>query len=506
MIRTQTLSLTLVSVLLTTAVAPVQAEVVMQNNSNKAYRQNKKGDVVFRGGQYDVSMRDGNAIISGCVLPFYIPPSPPFCPLGTTGFVIYGDPTGNDAGPYFAFSDVIPAIIIEPRRPELCLLKAAPPSDLPRPFSGFKDASFGIYYNLHDPPTVREYNITRYSTSRKYSDLQLKKFEQDIVPGVYHYQFPRLKSPILNVNVNPVIYPIPEGYAEKNNQKFGVRFNPTRWTKKGFMELSYIRPNIIKWSGFSPTTTYPTVDRLYFSMRYMLNQKDPLSELTFTDPVTGERPASIFPNFVTGGDPRVLLANPFVDSFTLPPIFKGGTTSVIELQLDRSFQTGGVTYDFSERKFQIPVVIVNRYSEYAELRFGDKTKLVGILDDYDADGYNNLNEWILESRADDSSSIPLAPLPILNPADDYPIFIPSYFGFTVEKNRGTVPNVNYTLQRSFNKGKTWSEFVSDANWTVTETKDQFKVESVFIDPQSFLFAQPPGTEDHIYRAKITLAK
>lgn len=506
MIRTQTLSLSLASVLLATAVAPLQAEVVLQNNTRKTFRQNKKGDVVFRGGNYDVSMRDGNAIIAGgCISLFYQVPNP-FCPGGTTGFVIYGDPTGDNAGPYFWFTDVIPAIIIEPRRPELCLLQAAPPSDLPRPYSGFKDSSFGIYYNLHESATVREYVITRYTTSRKYSDKQLTKFEKEIVPGVYHYNFPRLHNPVLKVNINPVIYPIPEGYAEKNNQKFGVRYKPTRWTKKGFMELSYIKPNVIKWSGFSPTTTYPTVDRLYISLRYMQNNKDPLSELTFTDPVTGERPASVFPNFVTGGDPRVLLANPFVDSFTLPPVFKSGTTAVVELELDRAFQTGGVTYDFSDRKFQVPVVFVNRYSEYAELRFGDKTKLVGILDDFDGDGYNNLNEWILESRADDSASIPIPPLPILNPTEFYPVFIPYYFGFTVEKQRGTVPKVNYTLQRSFNNGKTWSEFVSDANWTVTETKDQFKVESQVFDPTTFLYTQPPGTEDHIYRVKITLAK
>ena len=494
MIRTQTLSLSLASVLLATAVLPVQAEVAMQLNTRKTYRQNKHGDVLFRGGSFDVVVRDGNAIISGCVLPFYVPPNPA-CILGTTGFVIYGSPTPNDRGPYFAFSEVIPAIILEPRRPELCLLQAAPPSDLPRPFSGFKDSSFGIYYNLHDSVSVREYVITRYDTSRNYSDKQLKKFENEIVPGVYHYQLPRLKNPVLKVNINPVIYPITEGYAEKNNKKFGVRYNTTRWTKKGFMELSYIRPNIIEWSGFSPTTTYPTVDRLYFSMRYMKNHKNPQSELIFTDPL-GQGPASYFPSFVTGGDPRVLLANPFVTSFTLPPIFKSGETSVIELELDRSFQTGGVTYDFSDRKFQIPVIVVNRYSEYADLRFGDKTKLTGILDDFDGDGYNNLNEWILESRADDSASIPLAPVAAIQIIDDFPF---QYFGFTVEKQRGTVPKVNYTLQRSFNLGKTWSEFVSDANWIVTETADGFTVESA-------TGVQPPDTGDDIYRVKITLAK
>jgi hypothetical protein len=493
MIRTQTLSLALTSVLLASVVVPAQADVAMQLNSRKTYRQNKKGDVLFRGGSFDVAVRDGRTKYGrpgGCESEYYFRPSPG-CAGGTTGFVIYGEPRGDLDGPYFWFSEVVPAIIIEPRQPQYCLLQAAPPSDLPRPYSGFTDSSYGIYYNLHDSATVREYVITRYDNSRNYSAKQRDKFENEIVPGVYHYQFPRLRDPISKVSISPVIFPMAEGYAEKNNQKFGVLFNSTRWTKKGFMELSSITPNIVKWSGFNPSSTFATVDRLYFSMRYMQNQKNPLSDVTYSDP-QGNNPASIFPNFLNDGDPRILLANPFVNTFTLPPIFKSGTTAVIELELDRAFRTGGVTYDLSDRKFQIPIMYVSRYSEYAELRFGkEATKLVGILDDYDGDGYNNLNEWILKSRADDSTSIPLAPIPAADPSLG--------FGFTVEKERATVPKVNYTLQRSINFGKTWAEFVSDSNWIVTETADEFTVESA-------IGGQPPGTGDDIYRVKITLAK
>lgn len=514
MIRTKTLSLTFASALLATAVVPVHADVAMQLSTRKSYRQNKFGDTLFRGGSFDVAVRDGNGIVvGGCARPFYWPPNIPGdpCPGGSTAYVLFGDPTGNNAGPYFWMTDVIPAIIIEPRRPELCILRAAPPSDLPRPYSGFKDTSFGVYYNLHEAAAVREYIISRYDTSRTYSEKQLKKFEGEIVPGVYHYEFPRLNDPQVKLSISPVIYPMPEGFAEKNNQKVGVRFQTTRWSKKGFMELSYVKPNVIRWTGFSPTTTYATVDKLYFSMRFLKNDKNPQSDVSYINPITGEGPASFFPPYVSGGDPRVLLANPFVDHFTLPPVFKGGSTAVIELELDRSFQTGGVTFDFSTRKFQIPVVIVNRYSEYAELRFKKNTKLVGILDDFDGDGYNNLNEWILDSRADDSASIPQEPVPSSHAAEFYPLFIPQYYGFTVEKKRGTVPRVNYTLQRSTNNGRTWKEFVSDANWTVTETPEEFKVESAItngFDPFTGfpLQVEPPGTADHRYRVKITLAK
>ena len=192
----------------------------------------------------------------------------------------------------------------------------------------------------------------------------------------------------------------------------------------------------------------------------------------------------------------------------LPPVFPGGSTAVIELELDRAFQTGGVTYDFSTRKFQIPVKIVNRYSEYAELRFGnaDGQKGTDLREDYDKDGFNNLNEWILDSRADDSTSVPRPILAL--PRNVGNLFDPQpYFGFTFTKKRGTVPRVVQTLQRSTNNGRTWRKFVSDASWTVTETAEEIKVQSNFDDLLAIPVepVQPPGTAGDLYRIKVTLA-
>ncbi len=513
MIRAKTLSLPLVSALLASAVVPAEADVAMSLSSHKTYRQNSKGKTDFRGGSFEIGLRDGNTVrVGGCEWPYYVPANLlRVCSGGSTGFILFGDPDDSFGGPYFWFTEVIPALIIEPRRPELCVLKAAPASKLERPSSGFADSSYGLYYNLHQPDAI-ESIITRYDYSRTYKASQRTKFEDEIVPGVYHYSFPRLHNPVLRVPISPVIYPLPEGYAELNNQKTGVQIESTgRWTKSGFMELSYIKPNIIKWKGFSPSSTFPTVDDLHFSMRFLSNEKNPLSDITYVNPDTGESPASFFPTYVNGGDPKILLANPFVDSFTLPPIFKGGSKAVIELELDRGFQTGGITYDLSSRKFQVPVIVVNRYTEYAELRFGSTNKSkTGILDDYDNDGYNNLNEWILDSRGDDSASIPAAPIAQANNVTSYATtFLPPYpyFGFTVEKKRGTVPKVKYTLQRSTNNGKSWKEFVSDGNWIVTETTDEIRVQSRFDDPfYPYTPVQPPGTAGDKYRVKITLRK
>jgi hypothetical protein len=512
MIRTKTLSLPLVSALLASATLPAVADVALTLSSQKSYRQNKKGESVFRGGRFDITLRDGNGIyVAGCVREAYWPPNVPLdpCPGGSTAFILFGDvdPEVPNGFPYYWMTDVIPALIIEPRRPDLCKLRAAPASDLPRPSTDFKDASYGLYYNLHEAD-VRESVITRYDSARTYGPDQRGKFEDEIVTGVYHYLFPRLGQSNLRVPISPVIYPMPEGYAKINNQKTGVQFIDNGNWSGGFMELSYIKPNVIQWKGFSPAVTYPAVDNLYFSMRFLANPRNPRSEITIVNPVTSEAPASFFPGYVNGGDPRILLANPFVESFTLPPVFPGGSTAVIELELDRAFQTGGVTYDFSTRKFQIPVKIVNRYSEYAELRFGNKDGQKGtdLKEDFDKDGFNNITEWILDSRADDSTSVPrpilALPRNVGNLVDPQP-----YFGFTFTKKRGTVPRVVQTLQRSTNNGRTWRKFVSDANWTVTETAEEFIVQSNFdnllaipVEP-----VQPPGTAGDLYRIKVTPA-
>jgi hypothetical protein len=391
-----------------------------------------------------------------------------------------------------------------------------------RPATGFVDESYGVYYNLHESNSVVESIISRYTFTQEYSPTQNKKFNDEVVPGVYHYTFPRLKNEIVKVPISPVIYPMPDAYAIVNKQKTGVKFvNTNRWSKKGFMELSYIKPNVIKWTGFTPSNVYAGVDALHFSVRYISDPKNPKSKVVTVDPVTGESPASLFPAYVNGGDPRVTLPNPYINSFTLPPTLKSGARAVVELELDRFFQTGGVTYDFSTRKFQLPVEVVNRYTDYADVRFDGSTNNIDVLDDPDKDGFNNMTEWILGSRAEDKFSVPVEPVPV-NHNDNYfyywfyyyyNYFRPQWFGFLVDKVQRNVPAVRYTLQRSTDKGITWSTFESDSNWLVTNTPEGILVESRIISDNGTanifgddLYIQPPGTEGDRYRVKITLAK
>jgi hypothetical protein len=501
---------------------PALAQVTLENSTHKEYRQYKSGKVVYRGGNYDVNLTDGNGLYwAGCETSFYYPPADILalgCGIGSTGFVTFGNVYEGqlDTTPYLSIFDVAPARVVEPRHPELCILHAAPKSKLPRPSKDFIDDSYGVYYNLHTN-YIREYVITRYRQSRDYGKKKRVRFAEEIVPGSYHYKFPRLDEPGLLATVASPIYAMPEGHLKKRKRWYGVNYTNTNSWRGGFMTLGIWKPNTITWEGIDFTNTFAAVDSLYFSFRYMKDERNPRSKVVYSNPY-GESPASIFPAFVTGEEPRILLKSVVEQKFTLPPIFPAGTKGVIELEIERAFQTGGVTYDNSTRRFQLPVMVLNRYSEYRDLRFPNGGKKTSLLDDFDLDGYNNMTEWILDSLADDPVSVPDQLT-----TEDHPAVVdntwgyiwwtmePQYFGFSVLLKEATNPKVKQTLQRSKDLGKTWRTFRSDLDWDVNRDFPDIRVESkVSVDdpdnPGQLIQVQPPGTETDLYRIKVTRKK
>ena len=521
--RPKILSVPLISAILAVGILPASAQLSLNLSSKIAYRQLKDG-VKFKGGTFDIALADGAVdSIYFCNDPFYFPPSPAgLCSPGTSGFLSEGSINSETVQrPYLVINSLSPAAFIEPFQPDFVALTAAPASLLPRPLAGFTDGSASIFYNLHTTD-IREYKITNYSLSRQYSKREGLKFKSEIVPGVYQYVFPGIVPVGTDYMFRPapisaVIHPMVEGFAEVNNTEQGVRFTAINGTFKwnqGFVEMSYLRPNTIRWAGFTPDTVFAAVDSLYFSMRVLLDGTDPEN--------SGLVPTvSVFPAFDNGNETRVLLESPYRSFITIPPIFPSGLRSMMELQLLRNFQTGGVTYDRSTRKFQLPVIVVNRYTEYVSL---DLSGNLGnnILADSDNDGYNNLNEWILGSDGSNSLSIPAAPVPAPYQAVDIfgvPTADGSYFGFNVNVQVATVPKVTYILQRSKDQGKTWQRFKSDNNWDVQRTTflsrnvpiTQLQVRSKqLVSPITpttpNYFTQPVGTLSHIYRVKIVLKK
>ncbi|MEO7099876.1 MAG: hypothetical protein ABI162_10980 [Luteolibacter sp.] len=508
----------LISALAASAVPSANAEVAFSLSTNKVYRQSQKG-IAFTGGSFNSYLYDGNATyIGGCSFDHYVSPGvyTNICSPGTSGLVtsgVFGKATL--ANPYLLVVSVIPAIIIEPKAANYVSLNAAPASGLPRPSGGFKDDSKSLFYNLHTAD-VKEYVLSAYYKNVGYTDKQREKFENEIVPGVYHYSFPRLHHPTMPAPLTAVIYPMLEGLATKNNKTDGFEFTTVGQNKwmNGFMEFSFRRPNVVKWRPVSPTVVFPAVDKAYIALREMQNPSNPKSEVLTRAP-------SIFPPYVNGSsNSRVVLSNAFVNSFTFPPTLHSGTRGILEVEMERSFATGGVTYDFSNRRFQIPVKVVDRYSDYAIDLFSGSKLDDSILADPDKDGYNNLTEWILDSTPTEAFSIPIAPTPAAMPTIVDPIFGnlgETDFGFTIDKKLGTFPRVVYTLQRSTNNGLTWKKFVSDANWSVENvsyTQDGSKRSEIRVrslvesNPLTFpaTFVQPPGTEGDIYRVKVVLAK
>lgn len=522
--RMKTLSLPLLSLLVGSSVVPARAQVALELSSLKTYRQNKAG-VQFRGGTFNVHVQDGSGtFIGGCNFTQYYPPGffINICAPGTTGYITAGRlGAATIATPYLLVTGINPAIIIAPRRPEEVILKAAPASSLPRPAGGFVDDSTSVYYNLHDPVSSQEFTITQYDIQRTYSKSQRSKFDSDIVTGVYHYNLPRIGSLIQPAVISAVIYPMVEGKFTKNNKTSGFEYatinGSLKWNKAGYAEMSFLKPNIFIWKGIEPNTVFPAVDSSYFSLRIPTDDSDPNSGLDLVDNYMGTQ-QSYFPAFAASGDPKVLLTNIFTSRFTTPPIFAGGMRAIAEIQISRAFQTGGVTYDFSSRKFQLPVEVVNRYEEYKSISLAFAKKDGNILKDADNDGYNNLNEWILDSNAAERGSIPVEPRAVANPTvwdeTGFRLVRAAYFGFTISKKLGTVPNVVYTLQRSTDNGKTWNKFKSDANWTVqtvrlargVQAARENTPERVEIRVESNTLDQPPGTENDRYRVKITLRK
>ncbi len=356
MAQFKTLSSSLVAAVVAATTLPMFAQVELRMSTNKVYRQSSQG-MDFLGGDYEVDFRDGDGIYrAGCVRAAYWRPNIPLdpCPGGSTAYLLYGgggiigEP---DLGLYYWVEQVIPAIAIEPRRPDKVGLKAAPASTFPRGLGGFVDNSFSLFFNLHTVD-IQDYVSTGYSYSKSYNAGQLAAFEQEIVLGEYFYQFPRLRNPDLVQAISAKIFPIVEGRRRVSNQNIGVEFNTNEfgtWSPEGFLQLSVSAPNTITWKGFNQTNVLAAVDTLYFTIRGLEDPTDPLSERTAQ---------TIFPGFTGAADARVKIPTPFATSFTLPPIFPAGMTGVVELELQRRFQTSGVAFDLSTRRFQIPIIFV----------------------------------------------------------------------------------------------------------------------------------------------------
>jgi hypothetical protein len=515
MSRLKTLSLPLASLLALWTATPVHSQnTYFSLATSKTFRQGTEKEHAFRGGALDLAFRDGLVVFrAGCVDSFFFNPGGG-CPLGSNGFITFGafgsepDPT-----PYLSVLSVTPALIVEPTLPDSPHLYAAPASKLPRPLYGFEDGGIGLFYDLFNPDSLREYKVTVYNYSREYDASELTRMNQETVPGTYYFRFPKLNSPEEPVILSATVRALPEGFAKLNSVFTGVNFDTgLGFDSDGFMRVNFNRPTTLRWSGFGSNLINANTDRLYFSIRYLSDPTDSQSETSFTNPATGASPASIFPGFVSGRDPRVTLANPFVTSYTIPPIFPIGSTGVVELELNRNLANSGLVFDTSSRRYQIPIRFSSYYSDYAARSFGSNSRKTGIEEDFDGDTFNNLTEWVLNSRAQDFQNIPanlkVKFVPAVFDTSVVPplVITPAYFGLKTSNSQGYVPGVIKTLQRSTAVAPVpdnWTDMVSDDDWDLIYTETTIELLSKRVSAQGVPIL-PPGTTAHKFRFRVSL--
>ena len=155
--------------------AAAQADVYMGLAVNKRHYQRNAFKVDFDSGELNLLLRDGVVILAPCSVDpqlFFFGPSMP-CPLGATGFVAQGDVDRDgirDDNQYWSVDSVIPALAIEPSRPDLAQLFSAPPSKLPRPLPNFRDDSVVTFYNV-STAAVRQYDQSRYELILRYGSV-----------------------------------------------------------------------------------------------------------------------------------------------------------------------------------------------------------------------------------------------------------------------------------------------------------------------------------------------
>lgn len=161
------------------ALSAAQGDVYMGVAADKTFVQQGPFKFGFTGGDLNLILRDGLVILDGaCVTdpqPIPFPPTAiPPCPLGATGFVAQGDIDRDgvrDDLQYWSVLSIIPALLIEPSRPELCQLAAGPASKLPRPLQNFRDDSLVTFYDIRTT-TMTDYDQSRYELIRTYGSVR----------------------------------------------------------------------------------------------------------------------------------------------------------------------------------------------------------------------------------------------------------------------------------------------------------------------------------------------
>lgn len=204
------------------------------------------------------------------------------------------------------------------------------------------------------------------------------RMREELVNGQYIFTFPRLNNPDLTPVAIPVtVTPMVEALDGNSRSRDGFRYTSGVWDG-GYYQMDPRLINTVTWTGNSRANIRPN-DQIFFSI---LNE--------------GED-SIIFPPTVP--ETEVLLADPTVQEYTLPPFFFDvGVEGVMALDYQRFLPSNGVAFDVSLRQFRARIRMVDSYNGFAQLTFpvGSTKQIIKPESDVDFDGVSNINEYAFE--------------------------------------------------------------------------------------------------------------
>lgn len=413
-----------------------QAAPLLSFADFKSYIQYDSFDSRYQTGSLSVRLIDGFVVIAGCAwngAPYIVTPNI-FCPLGTTGFIAFGDVDGDglsDNNSFWSVASVQGAQVVAPQRASQFQLMSAPPSKLPRPLKNvFYDASAQVWYNMLTPPPTR-YTISRYTMDRPYTTLQRQWDE--VVPGEYQFQLPILQelapnipnpTAIFRVNHYQMIEAWP-GRGHNPTINDFVLLEPNNWNASEQVEMDPRLFNEFIWRGFNFNSVF-NGDTTLFAMYDDLDGDgiDDPAFITFP-PYTGDDPADF--DFTPLGDRSPELIDTPSEGIEIGPyLYLPGDDFTARITFSRDAATSAVATDRSLRYFEWKVVFIDSYPGWANARI-PATFPVGTPDalkqpnaDYDGDGWTNLEEFALEPFPADPTEFDTFPNPVI-PDQDLPL-------------------------------------------------------------------------------------
>ena len=473
----QKLTLSLVGGALIGASGMTFATLAATFGTEKDFTQTTAAGPVFAGGAFTMALKDGQIVINpdcpwnNSNAPFAKAPLIG-CATGSTGLISFGDANDDgvlDSNTYWEVLSDTPALTIEPFRPELCQLAAAPASPLNRPQGGFVDDGVVSFWNTQ-LVTMQQYEMARYTLTLPYGagNGEGQRMARELVSGQYSFTFPVLNNPAVKVGLPVTLLPNLEMYDASSSQgKQGFKFLGNRW-KNGYYEVDPRVINTFAWQG-NRLNMRPGADFLFLQI---------------------QTNSTMFP---PNGLP-LFIKDVLSTSYTMPPgFFTIGETGTFTLNFQRFLAISSVASDNSERNFSFPIRFIDSYSGYSSFGgafpVGSSSTLTKSTADFDKDTFSNATEFAFQCDPNDAASTPFDPVA---PVYDGPVAATNYvrtdngsvITITIQKRPDTGGSLTYELETTPSlPAKKWTKiktgtFSSKIHWKIdSETPTQIVFKS-----------------------------